>query len=224
MPPYGKRKRQRTHGSKEFAGKIIIGFTHRGKDAITNSNGLFFLTPLRHHEGKDMPENKTCDPPGRILIVEDERDLRTTTEMALFTHAAECNLMGKAREKALILVAEDNPVNQRVALRMLEKLGHRADAVVNGKEALQALEMRAYDLVLMDIQMPEMNGFETTGEIRRREQGTDRHIPIIAMTAHALLGDRVRCLDAGMDDYVTKPVQPAELAAVIARNFGVRTP
>ena len=171
-----------------------------------------------------MPENKTCDPPGRILIVEDERDLRTTTEMALFTHAAECNLMGKAREKALILVAEDNPVNQRVALRMLEKLGHRADAVVNGKEALQALEIRAYDLVLMDIQMPEMNGFETTGEIRRREQGTDRHIPIIAMTAHALLGDRVRCLDAGMDDYVTKPVQPAELAAVIARNFGVRTP
>ena len=131
-------------------------------------------------------------------------------------------LTWKAQQEALILVAEDNPINQKVVLRMLEKLGHRADVVPNGGEALKALEMLAYDMVLMDIQMPEMNGFEATGEIRRREEGTGRHIPVIAMTFHALLGDPEKFLDAGMDDYVTKPVQPAELAAAIARNFGGR--
>ena len=81
-------------------------------------------------------------------------------------------LTGKAQQKALILVAEDNPVNQKVVLRMLEKLGHRADVVPNGGEALKALELLSYDMVLMDIQMPETNGFEATGEIRRREEGT----------------------------------------------------
>jgi PAS domain S-box-containing protein len=153
------------------------------------------------------------------LLLAEGRQMEGKSAAPLITRYT---LMGKARQKALILVAEDNPVNQKVALRMLEKLGHRADAVVNGREALKALELLAYDMVLMDIQMPEMNGFEATGEIRRREEGTGRHIPIIAMTAHALLGDREKCLDAGMDDYVTKPVQPAELAAAITRNFAIR--
>jgi two-component system sensor histidine kinase/response regulator len=153
------------------------------------------------------------------LLLAEGRQMEGKSAAPLIT---QYTLMGKARQKALILVAEDNPVNQKVALRMLEKLGHRADAVINGREALKALELLAYDMVLMDIQMPEMNGFEATGEIRRREEGTGRHIPIIAMTAHALLGDREKCLDAGMDDYVTKPVQPAELAAAIARHFDGR--
>ena len=127
---------------------------------------------------------------------------------------------GRLQKRALILVAEDNPLNQQVTLRMLEKIGHRAYAVANGREALQVLTLLAYDIIFMDIQMPEMNGFEATMEIRRREKVSGKHIPIIAMTAYALLGDREACLEAGMDDYITKPVQPAELAAAIARNFG----
>jgi CheY-like chemotaxis protein len=122
-----------------------------------------------------------------------------------------------AKNNIRLLLAEDNSTNQKVILRILDNLGYRADAVANGKEALEALDMVPYDLVLMDIQMPELDGFEATEAIRRREAVSGRHIPIIAMTAHAMKGDREKCLAAGMDDYISKPLYPKDLKGVIQR-------
>ena len=115
-----------------------------------------------------------------------------------------------------VLVAEDNPVNQRVAVRLLEHLGIRADVVSDGNEVLESLRRQSYALVLMDCQMPELDGFEATARIRAGETANG-HIPIIAMTASAMQGDRERCLAAGMDDYVSKPVRIDNLRTVIER-------
>jgi CheY-like chemotaxis protein len=116
-----------------------------------------------------------------------------------------------------ILLAEDNLVNQRLAIRLLEKQGYQVVLADNGHEAVAALERGGFDLVLMDVQMPELDGLKATALIRAREQGTDKHTPIIAMTAHAMKGDRERCLEAGMDGYLAKPIQPQELWAALAR-------
>ena len=110
-----------------------------------------------------------------------------------------------------VLVAEDNAVNQRLAARMLEKRGHRVTVTANGLEAVEALANRNFDLVLMDIQMPEMDGFEATAVIRQREERDGTHMPIIALTANAMKGDRERCLAVGMDGYLSKPIVPQEL-------------
>ena len=115
-----------------------------------------------------------------------------------------------------ILLAEDNLVNQMVAKKMLEKLGYQSEAVLNGKEAVKAVQSDTYDLILMDCQMPEMDGYEATQKIRKLKSHV-KDIPIIAMTAHAMVGDREKCLKAGMDDYVAKPVNPEKLATAIEK-------
>ncbi len=119
---------------------------------------------------------------------------------------------------ARVLIVEDNAVNQMVAARLLEKLGCRVDVAANGREAVEMVGLLPYDAIFMDCQMPEMDGFEATQEIRRRE-GSSFHHPIIAMTANAMLGDRERCLDAGMDDYVSKPIRKADLTETLERHL-----
>jgi signal transduction histidine kinase/DNA-binding response OmpR family regulator len=121
------------------------------------------------------------------------------------------------RRHLRILLAEDNPVNQMVAVRLLEKMGHTVMVVANGRDAVLMSEEQEFGLVLIDVQMPEMDGFEATRVIREKEGATHKHIPIIAMTAHAMKGDRERCLAAGMDGYIAKPIRPAELFAEIER-------
>jgi two-component system, sensor histidine kinase and response regulator len=120
--------------------------------------------------------------------------------------------------KARILVAEDNRINQRLILLLLEKAGYSTQLATNGAEAVEALKKEQFDIVLMDVQMPVMDGEEATREIRAFETGAcggNRHVPIIAVTAHAMRGDRERCLAAGMDDYLTKPLQNGVLEAAV---------
>jgi two-component system, sensor histidine kinase and response regulator len=123
----------------------------------------------------------------------------------------------ESRNRCKILLAEDNLVNQKLALRLLEKRGFDVTVACDGPSALNELEKEAFDLVLMDVQMPDMDGFEVSATIRRREESTNRHIPIVAMTAHALREDEQRCMAAGMDAYVSKPIRTNELFATIDR-------
>ena len=116
----------------------------------------------------------------------------------------------------VLLIVEDNLVNQRVAARLVEKMGYRAAVVNNGLEAIQAVQREHYDLILMDCQMPELDGFTATAEIRRLEK-PGSHMPVIAMTANAMRGDREKCLAAGMDDYVSKPVAFEDLRVLVTR-------
>jgi CheY-like chemotaxis protein len=122
-------------------------------------------------------------------------------------------------DRGWLLLAEDNAVNQRVATCVLQKLGFRVDVVSDGAEAVEAVSHNSYDAVLMDLQMPVMDGYEAVRRIRAAETPQE-HLPIIALTAHAMAGDRERALQDGLDDYICKPVRPADLATVLDRWVG----
>jgi two-component system, sensor histidine kinase and response regulator len=149
------------------------------------------------------------------------RALGEKVETASAPAVAESGADAPAR-RLHVLIAKDNAVNQRLVVRLLEKLGHVTLLANNGQEAVDAFERQPFDLVLMDVQMPVMDGLTATAEIRRREalRPGRRRLPIMALTAFALQGDRERCLAAGMDDYLTKPIKPAELAAALQRLAG----
>jgi two-component system sensor histidine kinase/response regulator len=120
-----------------------------------------------------------------------------------------------------VLLAEDNPINQELAVELLEMRGHSVRIAGNGIEVLAALERESFDVILMDVQMPEMDGFQATGAIRSREKQSGAHIPIIAITGYAMKGDRQRCLDAGMDGYISKPLRSKELFDVVEQFTAV---
>ena len=172
--------------------------------------------PIRHHELKAMLS----------LVMAEHGGTEPDAQFIATRHTARETKNLFADRKARILLAEDNIINQQVTLGILKKMGLSADAVTNGAEAVKALETLPYDLVLMDVQMPVMDGLEATRRIRNNELGITNKaqadassssfaIPIIAMTAHAMQGDRERFLKAGMNDYVAKPVDPAQLAEVL---------
>ncbi len=169
----------------------------------------YLTKPVRHHELRGVLS----------LALGEPARAATAARPIVTRHTAREALPDFSNRKTRILLAEDNITNQQVALGILRKLGLAADAVANGREAVHALETLPYDLVLMDVQMPEMDGLEATRRIRSRESGDTRRraIPIVAMTAHAMQGDRDKCLEAGMNDYVTKPVSPNELAEALTK-------
>ncbi|MCX6561078.1 MAG: response regulator [Candidatus Aminicenantes bacterium] len=143
--------------------------------------------------------------------------LGTPGEKSAETPLITRHTLAPSRARYDILLAEDNLINQKLAVRILENRGHKVTVVGNGREALEALDKAAYDVILMDVQMPELDGFQATAAIRAKELRTKAHLPIVAMTAHAMAGDRERCLMAGMDDYVSKPLKPVDLFQTLER-------
>ncbi len=170
--------------------------------------------PVRQSQLFDCIANVMADT---LTAVETSGNANSVHPSSLKLNVAPVSKAGaKPRKRLRILVAEDNAVNQTVAVRMLEKLGYRVDVAANGVEAVHALSLIPYDIVFMDCQMPEMDGFEATTKIRTVD-GSRRHTTIVAMTANALQGDKEKYLEAGMDDYISKPIQQTDLAAAIDR-------
>jgi CheY-like chemotaxis protein len=180
---------------------MLTASQDRGDKAVSQRTGIaaYLTKPVRRMElsnalasalaglPSSLPRAQTAIPEPRVA---EDRALRKTSSL----------------QSLRVLLTEDNLVNQRVASRLLEKEGHTVFIANNGVEALRACEQRTFDLILMDVQMPQMDGLEATSEIRKREKKQGTHIPIIAMTAHAMADDRDRCLAAGMDAYISKPI------------------
>jgi CheY-like chemotaxis protein len=150
----------------------------------------------------------------------EEPDGEQPRQAASARHADPGAAVTEAGHQVDILVAEDNEVNQLVFTQILGETGYRFEVVANGRLALEAYDRLKPQMILMDVSMPEMNGHEATLEIRRAEEGTGRHVPIVGVTAHAQKGDRERCIEAGMDDYLSKPISPKALLAKVQRWLG----
>ena len=197
----------------ELSAPMILMLTsagHRGDAELCRKLGIaaYLLKPVRQSELREVI--------ARLL---------GAREQTVETAPAPSHLLPGTRDPDTvlrILVAEDNAVNQRLAVRLLEKRGHRVVVAGNGREALDALAIDTFDLVFMDVQMPEIDGFEATAGIRKREEGTGRHQAVIALTAHAMKEDRARCLAGGMDDYLTKPIGSKELDGILDKYIALR--
>ncbi len=175
---------------------ILLTSAGRGED-VARAKTVGVAAAL----SKPVKQSELWDAIVTALNVPGRQKARAPTSAAV-------NRRARAREPLRVLLAEDNPVNQEVALRLLERRGHSVIVAENGKQALTAIERHKFDLVLMDVQMPEMGGLEATQLIRENEKATGEHLPILAMTAHAMQGDRERCIAAGMDGYLAKPIDP----------------
>jgi CheY-like chemotaxis protein len=198
---------ERIKRDPELVGATIMMLTsagHLGDAARCRELGIsaYLVKPIRQGE--------------LLQAICDVLNLSTQKKAPLVTR----HTLREYRNRSRILLAEDNAVNRTLAVRLLEKRGYIVSATVNGREALSAFEKEDFDIVLMDVQMPEMDGFGATAAIREMERSKGGHIPIVAMTAHALKGDEERCLLAGMDAYVSKPIRTIELFATIERLLG----
>jgi len=189
---------------------VLVMLTSWGrKGDATRAKGIGFagylLKPIKHSQLLDCL---------RAVLAGPESSGTQEKKPELITRHS----ISESRRKVRVLLVEDHPVNQKLALRILGKEGIHADAAANGKEALKALENTSYDLVFMDVQMPEMDGYEATRIIRNPGSNVRNHaVPIVAMTAHAMQGDREKCIDAGMNDYIAKPIRPEKLGEMIEK-------
>jgi CheY-like chemotaxis protein len=183
---------------------LLTALGHRGQSTAAQQVGItaYLTKPIRQSELYDCLATVLGRATGHALS-------------SLVTRHRLTEVQAQARLK--VLVVEDNVTNQMLAVKLLEQQGCRVDVASNGREAVEATADISYDCILMDCQMPEMDGFAATAAIRRREAATGQQIPIIAMTANAMQGDRERCLEAGMTDYLSKPVTPQQLAAMLQK-------
>jgi len=189
---------------------MLTSAGHRGDAARCQELGVsaYLLKPIRQSELREAV--------ARVLGAKEQKGA-----IPLITRYS----LQDAREPSgslRVLVAEDNLVNQRLVTRLLEKKGHFVVVAGNGREALEALEKESFDLVLMDVQMPVMDGFEATAAIRKREGGKGIRVPVVALTAHAMKGDRGKCLAGGMDGYLTKPIRPQQLDELLEKYLARR--
>ena len=201
----------RTSGAQEFAAEAGAAVV-----MMLDSVGLHAQAEqCRRHGRKYITKPVSPGELQRLM-----RECLGLSQPAAGTNGTAGDKSPTASRRLYIVVVEDNPVNRRLAVNLLEKNGYAVVAAADGQQALSLLDEGPCDLVLMDVQMPVMDGLETTRAIRRRERGTGKHVPIVAMTAHAMSSDRERCLEAGMDDYLSKPIRIADLLEAIEQHAG----